>query len=428
MPPLLTNLKHAWNAFLNRDPTPTYNYGAGSYYRPDRPRFTRGNERSIVSSIYNRIAIDAASIKMEHVKLDENRAYKETFQSGLNNILTSSANIDQTGKAFIQDIIMSMFDEGCVAVVPVDTDLKPIETGAYDVLTMRTGKITEWYPQHVRVRLYNDRTGRHEEITLHKNTVGIIENPFYAVMNEPNSTLQRLIRKINLLDYIDEQSSSGKLDLIIQLPYVIKSKTRQEQAEQRRKDIEMQLAGSKYGIAYIDGTEKVTQLNRAIENNIWTEVKDLTSMLYNQLGLTENIFNGTAGEEEMINYYNSTIDPILSAIADELQRKFFTKTAITQGHAIRYFRDPFRLVPVKELAEIADKFTRNEIASSNEIRQVIGWKPSDDPRADELVNANINQSANREGGMERAVPQGEEDDQQVKAGADDILAKRIRDL
>ena len=356
---------------------------------------------------------------MEHVKLDENGAFNETVLDSFNTVLTSSANIDQTGKALMRDIIMSMFDEGCVAVVPVDTSVKPVESGAYDIYTMRTGKITEWYPQHVQVRLYNERTGRHEEIVLSKNTVAIIENPFYAIMNEPNSTLQRLIRKINLLDRVDEQSSSGKLDLIIQLPYVVKSKTRQVQAEERRHDIEMQLSGSKYGIAYIDGTEKITQLNRAVENNIWAEVKDLTSMLYNQLGLTENIFNGTAKEEEMINYYNSTIDPILSAIADEFQRKFFTPTAITQGHAIRYFRDPFRLVPVKELAEIADKFTRNEIASSNEIRQVIGWKPSDDPRADELVNANINQSSNREQGIEGAPEEPAEDD---------FMKQRISDI
>ena len=421
MPPLLTNIKHAWNAFFNKDPTPSYNrdFGAGFSYRPDRPRLSTGNARSIVASIYNRIAIDAANIKMEHVKLDKNGAFNETVLDSLNTVLTSSANIDQTGKALMRDIIMSMFDEGCVAVVPVDTSVKPVESGAYDIYTMRTGKITEWYPQHVQVRLYNERTGRHEEIILSKNTVAIIENPFYAIMNEPNSTLQRLIRKINLLDRVDEQTSSGKLDLIIQLPYVVKSKTRQAQAEERRRDIEMQLAGSKYGIAYIDGTEKITQLNRAVENNIWAEVKELTSMLYNQLGLTENIFNGTAKEEEMINYYNSTIDPILSAIADEFQRKFFTPTAITQGHAIRYFRDPFRLVPVKELAEIADKFTRNEIASSNEIRQVIGWKPSDDPRADELVNANINQSNNREQGIEGAPEEPAEDD---------FMSKRISDI
>lgn len=422
MPPLLTNIKHAWNAFFNKDPTPSYNrdFGAGFSYRPDRPRLSTGNARSIVASIYNRIAIDAANIKMEHVKLDdENGAFKEVVQDSFNTVLTSSANIDQTGKALMRDIIMSMFDEGCVAVVPVDTSVKPVDSGAYDIYTMRTGKITEWYPQHVQVRLYNDRTGRHEEIILSKNIVAIIENPFYAIMNEPNSTLQRLIRKINLLDRVDEQTSSGKLDLIIQLPYVVKSKTRQAQAEERRRDIEMQLAGSKYGIAYIDGTEKITQLNRAVENNIWAEVKELTSMLYNQLGLTENIFNGTAKEEEMINYYNSTIDPILSAIADEFQRKFFTPTAITQGHAIRYFRDPFRLVPVKELAEIADKFTRNEIASSNEIRQVIGWKPSDDPRADELVNANINQSNNREQGIEGGMEEPAEDD---------FMSKRISDI
>ena len=297
----------------------------------------------------------------------------------------------KTGKAFIEDIVQSMFDEGVVAIVPVDTTNDPYVTSSYDILTMRTGKVTEWYPQHVRVRLYNDRTGRQEELMMHKSAIAIIENPFFSVMNEPNSTLQRLIRKLNLLDYIDEQSSSGKLDLIIQLPYVIKSETRRQQAEARRKDIEMQLAGSKYGIAYTDGTERITQLNRSVENNIWGEIKDLTAMLYNQLGITEAILNGTADEQTMINYYNNTIVPIMSSIADEMQRKFITRTARTQGQAIRYFRDAFKLTPVSTLAELADKLTRNEIASSNEIRAIIGWKPSDDPKADELVNSNLNQ-------------------------------------
>ena len=391
MPSLTQRLQNAWNAFRNpRDPTFT-NYGLGTYYRPDRHRFSHGNERSIVTTILNRIAVDCASIDLEHVRLDENGRYTDTINSGLNDCLTYSANIDQTGKAFIEDIVQSMFDEGVVAIVPVDTTNDPYVTSSYDILTMRTGKVTEWYPQHVRVRLYNDRTGRQEELMMHKSAIAIIENPFFSVMNEPNSTLQRLIRKLNLLDYIDEQSSSGKLDLIIQLPYVIKSETRRQQAEARRKDIEMQLAGSKYGIAYTDGTERITQLNRSVENNIWGEIKDLTAMLYNQLGITEAILNGTADEQTMINYYNNTIVPIMSSIADEMQRKFITRTARTQGQAIRYFRDAFKLTPVSTLAELADKLTRNEIASSNEIRAIIGWKPSDDPKADELVNSNLNQ-------------------------------------
>ena len=391
MPSLTQRLQNAWNAFRNlRDPTFT-NYGLGTYYRPDRHRFSHSNERSIVTTIFNRIAVDCAAIDLEHVRLDEDGRYTDTIKSGLNDCLTFSANIDQTGKAFIEDIVQSMFDEGVVAVVPVDTTSNPYVTSSYDILSMRTGKVIEWYPRHVRVRLYNDRTGRQEELIMDKSAIAIIENPFFSVMNEPNSTLQRLIRKLNLLDYIDEQSSSGKLDLIIQLPYVIKTETRRQQAEARRKDIEMQLAGSKYGIAYTDGTERITQLNRSVENNIWGEIKDLTAMLYNQLGITEAILNGTADEQTMINYYNNTIVPIMSSIADEMQRKFITRTARTQGQAIRYFRDAFKLTPVSTLAELADKFTRNEIASSNEIRAIIGWKPSDDPKADQLVNSNLNQ-------------------------------------
>ena len=413
MPSLTQRLQNAWNAFRNpRDPTFT-NYGLGTYYRPDRHRFSHSNERSIVTTIFNRIAVDCAAIDLEHVRLDEDGRYTDTIKSGLNDCLTYSANIDQTGKAFIEDIVQSMFDEGVVAVVPVDTTSNPYFTSSYDILSMRTGKVIEWYPQHVRVRLYNDRTGRQEELIIDKSAIAIIENPFFSVMNESNSTLQRLIRKLNLLDYIDEQSSSGKLDLIIQLPYVIKSETRRQQAEARRKDIEMQLAGSKYGIAYTDGTERITQLNRSVENNIWGEIKDLTAMLYNQLGITEAILNGTADEQTMINYYNNTIVPIMSSIADEMQRKFITRTARTQGQAIRYFRDAFKLTPVSTLAELADKFTRNEIASSNEIRAIIGWKPSDDPKADELVNSNLNQQKS-EGQAEFAPDEENPEDADMK--------------
>ena len=390
---LTDRLQHAWNAFLNRDPTHIYNnYGSASYYRPDKFRPTFGNERSMVSSVYNRIALDVAYIDIFHAKLDEDGRYTEQIQSGLNECLTLSANIDQTGKAFLQDIVMSMMDEGVVAIVPVDTSLNPDKSGGYDILSMRTGKIKEWYPEHVKVELYNEKTGRKEDLVLPKNTIAIVENPLYAVMNEPNSTLQRLIRKLNLLDVIDEQSGSGKLDLIIQLPYVIKTPARKEQAEQRRKDIEMQLAGSKYGIAYTDGTEKITQLNRPVENNLMKQIEYLTSMLYSQLGLTQEIMNGSADEKTMLNYYNRTIEPIISAIVDEMKRKFLTKTARTRGQSIVYFRNPFKLVPVAELAEISDKLTRNEIASSNEIRQIIGWKPSEEPGADELRNKNLNQS------------------------------------
>ena len=386
-------IQHAWNAFLNRDPTDNYKYiGGPSYgYRPDRVRFTRGNERSIVTSVYNRIALDAAAIDIKHVRLDKNDRYESTIQSGLNSCLSREANMDQTGRAFIQDVVMSMIDEGCVAIVPVDTMFDPNTTNSYDILTMRTGKIIEWYPEHVKVRLYNERNGQKEEVILLKRTVAIIENPLYAVMNEPNSTMQRLIRKLNLLDVIDEQSGSGKLDLIIQLPYVIKTDARRKQAEQRRKDIEMQLSGSKYGIAYTDGTERITQLNRPVDNNLMKQIEYLTSMLYSQLGITQTILDGTADDKTMLNYYNRTIEPILSAIVDEMERKFLTKTAVTQKQAIMFFRDPFKLVPINDIAEIADKFTRNEIMSSNEIRQIVGMKPSKDPNADELRNKNLSQ-------------------------------------
>ena len=387
-------IKHSWNAFLNRDPT--YNYrdlGGPSYgYRPDRMRFTRGNERSIVTSVYNRIALDAASIDIMHVQLDKDDRFESIRDSALNECLTRNANIDQTGRAFIQDVVMSMLDEGCVAIVPVDTTFNPDVTNSYDINTMRTAKIVEWYPAHVKVNLYNDRTGRKEDLILPKKTVAIIENPLYAVINEPNSTMQRLIRKLNLLDVIDEQSGSGKLDLIIQLPYVIKTDARRQQAEQRRKDIEMQLSGSKYGIAYTDGTERITQLNRSVDNNLMKQIEYLTSMLYSQLGITQAILDGSADDKTMLNYYNRTIEPIVSTIVDEIQRKFLTKTAITQKQAIAYFRDPFRLVPVNEIAEIADKFTRNEIMTSNEIRQIVGMKPSKDPNADELRNKNLSES------------------------------------
>ena len=390
----LTNrLQHAWNAFLNRDPTYwRASYGPASYYRPDKIRPTMGNERSMVSSVYNRIALDVAYIDIFHARLDDDGRYTEQISSGLNECLNLSANVDQTGKAFIQDVVMSMMDEGVVAIVPVDTTINPDKSGSFDILSMRTGKIKEWYPEHVTVELYNEKTGRKEDLILPKNTIGIIENPLYAVMNEPNSTLQRLIRKLNLLDVIDEQSGSGKLDLIIQLPYVIKTPARKQQAEERRRDIEMQLAGSKYGIAYTDGTEKITQLNRPVENNLMKQIEYLTNMLYSQLGLTQEILNGSADEKTMLNYYNRTIEPIVSSIVDEMKRKFLTKTARTQGQSIVYFRNPFKLVPVAELAEISDKLTRNEIASSNEIRQIIGWKPSDEPGADELRNKNLNQS------------------------------------
>lgn len=393
-----SRLKKAWNAFLNRDPTRYYSPadGSGYTYRPDRPKFTRGNERTTVTSVYNRIALDVAAIDFKHCRLDDNNRYKEDIDSGINDCLTLEANIDQSSRAFIQDIVLSMLDEGVVAVVPVDTTMDPSKTDSYDILTMRTGKILEWRPTHVKVRLYNDRTGNKEELWLPKKSVAIIENPLYAVINEPNSTMQRLVRKLSLLDVIDEQSGAGKLDVIIQLPYAIKTEARRQQAEQRRKDIEMQLSGSKYGIAYTDGTEKITQLNRSLDNNLMKQIEYLTNMLYSQLGITQTILDGTADEKTMLNYYNRSIAPIVFAIADEMKRKFLTKTARTQKQTIMTFRDPFKLVPVNDIAEIADKFTRNEIMTSNEIRQIIGMKPADDPKADMLVNSNISQSKNME--------------------------------
>ena len=388
-------LQHAWNAFFYNDNTYVnpQNLGGFSTFRPDRVHFSRGVEKSIVTSVYNRIALDATSIAIKHVRLDDNGRFLEEMDSGLQNCLNVEANIDQTGRAFLQDVVMSMLDEGCVAIVPVDTTINPAKSGSYEINTLRTGKILEWYPAHVRVRVYNDQKGIHEEVTLPKSMVGVIENPLYAVINEPNSTMQRLIRKLSLLDVVDEQTSSGKLDLIIQLPYVIKTDARKKQADERRKDIEMQLAGSKYGIAYTDGTEKITQLNRPAENNLMKQVEYLTDMLYSQLGLTQSIMDGSANDKTMLNYYNRTIEPILAAIVDEIKRKFLTKTARTQGQTIMYFRDPFKLVPVSDIAEIADKFTRNEIMTSNEIRQIVGMKPADDPSADELRNKNLNQSS-----------------------------------
>lgn len=387
-----SRLKHAWNAFLNRDPTGMVsinNFGRSYSYRPDRIRPSRGSEKSIVISVYNRIALDVASINIRHVQLDDEERFLSVVPSGLNDCLSFEANMDQSGRSFIQDVVMSMMDEGCVAIVPIDTDLDPNITKGYDILSMRVGKIVDWYPQHVKVDVYNDQTGRRQEVILPKKTVAVVENPLYAVMNEPNSTMQRLIRKLSLLDAVDEQSSAGKLDIIIQLPYVIKSEARQKQAEQRRAQIEEQLSGSKYGIAYTDGTEKITQLNRSLENNLMKQIEYLTTLLFSQLGMTQGILDGTADEKTMLNYYNRTIEPIISAITDNMKRSFLTKTARTQKKSIMFFRDPFKLVPISDLAEIADKFTRNEIATSNELRQVIGWKPSNDPKANELRNSNI---------------------------------------
>ena len=387
---LLDRFKSAWNAFSNREPTISYReVGPGYSYRPDRTRYSRGHEKTLINSIINRIAMDAAAINIHHIRLDKNERFKEIIKSGLNTCLTLEANIDQTGRAFRQDMIMSMLDEGCVAVVPIDTTVNPTKSDSYSIESMRVGKILEWFPSYVRIQVYNDRKGYREDITLPKHAVAIIENPLYAVMNEPNSTLQRLVRKLSLLDVVDEQSSSGKLDLIIQLPYVVKTVARKQQAEERRKDIERQLTGSKYGVAYTDGTERITQLNRPVENNLMKQVEYLTNLLYSQLSITQSIMDGTADEKTMLNYYNRTIEPILSAPVDEMARKFLTKTARTQGQTIAFFRDPFKLVPVNDLSEIADKFTRNEIMTSNEFRQVIGMKPSEDPNADVLRNKNL---------------------------------------
>lgn len=395
MPKFIERVQNAWNAFLSREPTPRYDYGSTyGQFRPERIRLTGNNERTIVSSIYNRIALDCAMIDFHHCICDEEGNFVEIKRSGLENCLSASANVDQTGRGLILDIVMSLFDEGYVAVFPTECTDNPYLTASYDILKLRTGRITSWYPDKVRIDVYNEYLGKRVSKVVPKNQVAIIENPLYATMNEPNSTLQRLLRKLRLIDYVDEQSSSGKLDLIIQLPYVIKTEARRQQAEIRRKDIERQLSGTKYGIAYTDGTERITQLNRSLGNNLWEEAKDLTAMLYNQLGLTEAVLNGTAKEEEMINYYNRTVDPILSFIADEMKRKFLSQTARSQGQSILYFRDPFRLVPVSSIAEIADKLTRNEILSSNEIRTKLGYRPSDDPAANELRNSNLNRSDN----------------------------------
>lgn len=388
-----SRFKNAWNAFSNKNPTSNNEYGTGGYYyRPDRVRLRRSNERSIITSVFNRIAIDVASIDIRHCQLDDDDRFQSYINSGLDNCLKLDANLDQTGRSLIQDVVMSMFDEGCVAIVPTDTTMNPNDTNSYDILTLRVGKIVTWYPSKVQVEVYNEQTGLKEEITLNKSDIAIIENPLYSIMNEPNSTLQRLIRKLVILDSIDEQSGSGKLDLIIQLPYIVKSEARKQQAEQRRQSIEKQLSGSKYGIAYTDGTEKITQLNRPVENNLMKQIEYLTSMLYSQLGITQAVLDGTADEKTMLNYYSRTVEPIVSAIVDEMIRKFLTKTARSQKKTILFFRDPFALVPVNNIAEIADKFTRNEILTSNEIRQIIGRKPSDDPKADMLVNSNLNQS------------------------------------
>lgn len=384
-----SRLKHAWNAFTGNIQMNYRDLGMSYSYRADRPRMSRGNERSIVTSVYNRIALDVAALNVQHVRLDENGRFLSVIDDGLNNCLTLEANVDQTARSFIQDVVISMFDEGSVAIVPVDTTTDPNVSGSYDIQSLRVGQILDWYPQYIRTRVYNEQTGRKEDIVVPKSAVAIIENPLYAVINEPNSTMQRLIRKLNLLDVIDEQSGSGKLDLIIQLPYVIKTEARRQQAENRRKDIESQLSGSKYGIAYTDGTEHITQLNRSVNNNLMSQIEYLTSMLYSQLGITQSILDGTADEKTMLNYNNRTIEPIISAIVDEMKRKFLTKTARSQHQSISFFRDPFKLVPVNDIAEIADKFTRNEIMTSNEIRQVVGMKPSEDQRADELRNKNL---------------------------------------
>lgn len=392
-PNLSSRLKHAWNAFRNRDPTMFYREPGTSYtYRPDRMRFSRGNEKSIVTSVYNRIAMDVAAIDIKHCRVDENGRYKEDINSYLNDCLTLEANIDQTNRAFIQDVVMSMFDEGAVAIVPVDTMSDPTVSASFDIQTMRVGQIIEWFPASVKLRVYNDRTGQKEDIMMPKRSVAIIENPLYAVMNESNSTMKRLVRKLNILDAIDEQSGSGKLDLIIQLPYVIKGEARQQQADRRRQDIIDQLKGP-FGIAYTDGTEKIVQLNRPIENNLMKQIEYLTNMLYSQIGMTPSVMDGTADEKEMLNYNNRTIEPIVAAITGAMKRNFLTKTARTQGQTIMAFSNPFKLVPISQMAEIADKFTRNEILSSNEIRQIIGFKPSEDPKADQLVNSNISQPA-----------------------------------
>ena len=427
----IDRLQHGWNAFMNKDPTRGYyDTGPGYSYRPDRPRLSRGNERTIVTSIFNRIALDVAALNITHCKVDENGRYVSSIDSPLNNCLNLEANLDQTGRAFIQDVVISMFDEGCVAVVPVDTSIDPEVSGSYNIESMRTGKILEWYPKHVKVRVYNENTGIKEDIKLPKSSVSIIENPLFAVVNEPNSTLQRLMRKLALLDVVDEQTSAGKLDMIIQLPYTIKSEARRTQAEARRKDIEMQLTNTKYGIAYVDATEKITQLNRPLENNLMKQIEYLTNMLYSQLGITQTILDGTADEQTLLNYHSRTIEPIASAIVDEMKRKFLTKTARTQKQTITFFRDPFKLVPVNNIADIADKFTRNEVLTSNEIRQIIGFKPSSDPKADELRNSNLNhpdengnQGQKQNQGLPEQSNQGSSEYEQAMGDLDELDAQ-----
>lgn len=419
-----SRLKHAWNAFTGNIQMNYRDLGMSYPYRADRPRMSRGNERSIVTSVYNRIALDVAALNVQHVRLDENGRFLSVIDDGLNNCLTLEANVDQTARSFIQDVVISMFDEGSVAIVPVDTTTDPNVSGSYDIQSLRVGQILDWYPQYIRTRVYNEQTGRKEDIVVPKSAVAIIENPLYAVINEPNSTMQRLIRKLNLLDVIDEQSGSGKLDLIIQLPYVIKTEARRQQAENRRKDIESQLSGSKYGIAYTDGTEHITQLNRSVNNNLMSQIEYLTSMLYSQLGITQSILDGTADDKTMLNYNNRTIEPIISAIVDEMKRKFLTKTARSQRQSISFFRDPFKLVPVNEIAEIADKFTRNEIMTSNEIRQVVGMKPSDDPRADELRNKNLSEPSGSDQQSEEAPITTDNSVEESASDLDDKISKQ----
>lgn len=419
-----SRLKHAWNAFTGNIKMNYRDLGMSYSYRADRPRMSRGNERSIVTSVYNRIALDVAALNVQHVRLDENGRFLSVIDDGLNNCLTLEANVDQTARSFIQDVVISMFDEGSVAIVPVDTTTDPNVSGSYDIQSLRVGQILDWYPQYIRTRVYNEQTGRKEDIVVPKSAVAIIENPLYAVINEPNSTMQRLIRKLNLLDVIDEQSGSGKLDLIIQLPYVIKTEARRQQAENRRKDIESQLSGSKYGIAYTDGTEHITQLNRSVNNNLMSQIEYLTSMLYSQLGITQSILDGTADEKTMLNYNNRTIEPIISAIVDEMKRKFLTKTARSQRQSISFFRDLLKLVPVNEIAEIADKFTRNEIMTSNEIRQVVGMKPSDDPRADELRNKNLSEPSGSDQQSEEAPITTDNSVEESASDLDDKISKQ----
>lgn len=419
-----SRLKHAWNAFTGNIQMNYRDLGMSYSYRADRPRMSRSNERSIVTSVYNRIALDVAALNVQHVRLDENGRFLSVIDDGLNNCLTLEANVDQTARSFIQDVVISMFDEGSVAIVPVDTTTDPNVSGSYDIQSLRVGQILDWYPQYIRTRVYNEQTGRKEDIVVPKSAVAIIENPLYAVINEPNSTMQRLIRKLNLLDVIDEQSGSGKLDLIIQLPHVIKTEARRQQAENRCKDIESQLSGSKYGIAYTDGTEHITQLNRSVNNNLMSQIEYLTSMLYSQLGITQSILDGTADEKTMLNYNNRTIEPIISAIVDEMKRKFLTKTARSQRQSISFFRDPFKLVPVNEIAEIADKFTRNEIMTSNEIRQVVGMKPSDDPRADELRNKNLSEPSGSDQQSEEAPITTDNSVEESASDLDDKISKQ----